>query len=245
VETPKRFEEREVYRRFRFRIIRNVGSRCELCGIKMPLKLVYKKDRSIFSELALVPENVSVVCQKCLSGAWPGSSFDGFRSFYDRPEWKRMRERVITTHGTFCRHCNREPDNPSDIHIDHIKPRSIYPELSFSFGNLQPLCADCNLGKGATDFESTVGGSLIDQYLTRIRARAKTTEHRYLIGIRNHISNGPEIDSLIRYIDFRHAVREYYSRPDSLERLLNSVEGDIKTLETPMGMNFDLFAATP
>jgi hypothetical protein len=37
-------------------------------------------------------------------------------------------------------------------HIDHIKPRSKYPELELDEDNLQVLCKDCNYGKGA-EFE--------------------------------------------------------------------------------------------
>ncbi len=35
----------------------------------------------------------------------------------------------------------------NEIHVDHIKPRSVYPELSCSPLNLQLLCPDCNIGK--------------------------------------------------------------------------------------------------
>jgi 5-methylcytosine-specific restriction endonuclease McrA len=37
------------------------------------------------------------------------------------------------------------------IHIDHILPRSKYPELSLVFDNLQVLCESCNLGKSNKD----------------------------------------------------------------------------------------------
>jgi len=37
------------------------------------------------------------------------------------------------------------------MHIDHIKPRSKYPELTFVFENLQVLCEDCNVGKSNLD----------------------------------------------------------------------------------------------
>ena len=243
METPKRFEEREVYRRFRYRMIRKAGSRCELCGSKKPLELVHVKDRSIFSELALTPDNGRVICQNCLSDEWPGSSLGGFKSFYERPEWKRARERVISNHGMTCRHCHRVPDNPSQVHVDHIRPRYVYPELSFNLGNLQPLCADCNLGKGAAVFENTLASSLVDQHLVRIQAQAKAIECRFLRGIRQHISNGPKIDNLIRYIDFRYAVKEAYAHPSRLQGLLASVDRDIKLLETRVGDNFDLFTA--
>jgi hypothetical protein len=33
------------------------------------------------------------------------------------------------------------------MHVDHIKPRSKYPDLELSRQNLQVLCEDCNLGK--------------------------------------------------------------------------------------------------
>jgi len=37
------------------------------------------------------------------------------------------------------------------LHVDHIKPRSKYPELSLTFSNLQILCEDCNFGKSNID----------------------------------------------------------------------------------------------
>jgi 5-methylcytosine-specific restriction endonuclease McrA len=37
------------------------------------------------------------------------------------------------------------------IHIDHIKPRSKYPELELEFDNLQVLCATCNVKKSNID----------------------------------------------------------------------------------------------
>ncbi len=37
------------------------------------------------------------------------------------------------------------------LHVDHIKPRSKYPDLALDINNLQILCESCNLGKGAWD----------------------------------------------------------------------------------------------
>ncbi|MCA1806720.1 MAG: HNH endonuclease [Actinobacteria bacterium] len=39
-----------------------------------------------------------------------------------------------------------------NIHVDHIKPRSAYPGLSFDEDNLQVLCQSCNSRKGAIRF---------------------------------------------------------------------------------------------
>lgn len=38
-----------------------------------------------------------------------------------------------------------------ELHVDHIKPRAEFPELSLVKENLQVLCVDCNMGKGAWD----------------------------------------------------------------------------------------------
>jgi 5-methylcytosine-specific restriction endonuclease McrA len=41
------------------------------------------------------------------------------------------------------------------MHIDHIKPKSKFPDLALTEENLQILCRDCNLGKSNrfnTDF---------------------------------------------------------------------------------------------
>ena len=57
--------------------------------------------------------------------------------------------KAIEKYGSRCMACGRGPKNGAVIHVDHIKPRSIYPELALSFSNLQILCEDCNLGKMA------------------------------------------------------------------------------------------------
>jgi hypothetical protein len=47
------------------------------------------------------------------------------------------------------------------IHVDHIKPRSSYPELELDIKNLQVLCRDCNLGKSNTcETDLRIGHSL-------------------------------------------------------------------------------------
>jgi 5-methylcytosine-specific restriction endonuclease McrA len=48
--------------------------------------------------------------------------------------------------------CGRRAGNGVVIHVDHIKPRSLYPELALEFSNLQVLCMDCNQGKSNRDF---------------------------------------------------------------------------------------------
>ena len=68
--------------------------------------------------------------------------------FYTYPAWLDLRYKVLAKGPRVCALCG-SPEKP--LHVDHIKPRSKYPELSLSLDNLQILCASCNLGKGADD----------------------------------------------------------------------------------------------
>ena len=68
--------------------------------------------------------------------------------FYVSKEWRTVRYRVIKKHGGSCMACGRSKKvHGIVIHVDHIKPRSIYPDLALTYDNLQLLCEDCNLGK--------------------------------------------------------------------------------------------------
>lgn len=81
-------------------------------------------------------------------------TFRGKRTedFYDSKAWKELRYKVIKECGAKCNCCGRTPkEHKITIHIDHIKPRSKYPELELKKDNLQALCEDCNLGKGNLD----------------------------------------------------------------------------------------------
>lgn len=72
-------------------------------------------------------------------------------SFFDSDEWKAIRYRALRHYGRKCMCCGAENSDGKKMHVDHIKPRSKYPELALTFSNLQVLCEDCNIGKGATD----------------------------------------------------------------------------------------------
>lgn len=68
-------------------------------------------------------------------------------SFYESREWRELRYRVLTKYGWKCMGCGRTRKDGVILHVDHIKPRSKYPELELDENNLQVLCADCNIGK--------------------------------------------------------------------------------------------------
>ena len=67
--------------------------------------------------------------------------------FYSTREWRSIRYDVIRSSDGKCKECGRSRADGIIIHIDHIKPRSKFPELELLFANLQVLCEDCNIGK--------------------------------------------------------------------------------------------------
>jgi len=72
-------------------------------------------------------------------------------SFYDTAAWQNLRYRVLRTQGGCCQCCGVRGNGANPLQVDHIKPRSKYPELELEIENLQVLCRDCNLGKGTWD----------------------------------------------------------------------------------------------
>ena len=73
------------------------------------------------------------------------------RTFYSSPEWQRLRWQVIQEEGKRCFVCRVSIKNPSDITVDHIRPRSRYPKLALVRSNLQVLCRSCNSSKGTSE----------------------------------------------------------------------------------------------
>jgi 5-methylcytosine-specific restriction endonuclease McrA len=72
---------------------------------------------------------------------------DRSKGFYMSDEWRALRYQVLKKFGATCQCCGATPKTGRQVHVDHIKPRSKYPELELEFSNLQVLCEDCNLGK--------------------------------------------------------------------------------------------------
>lgn len=68
-----------------------------------------------------------------------------FKGFYERWEWKRLRDLVIKQDGPECVFCGSD----QEPNVDHKLPVSSYPELALTRSNLQVLCGPCNMRKGA------------------------------------------------------------------------------------------------
>ncbi|MFA5049341.1 MAG: HNH endonuclease [Patescibacteria group bacterium] len=74
------------------------------------------------------------------------------QEFYMSEEWRSLRYNILKKYKGCCCLCGRSYQKHGVvIHVDHIKPRSKYPELELDENNLQLLCEDCNLGKSNKD----------------------------------------------------------------------------------------------
>jgi hypothetical protein len=63
-------------------------------------------------------------------------------------KWRQVRFEALRLSNGACCLCGARAKDGAVLHVDHIKPKSLHPELAFDVDNLQVLCADCNLGKG-------------------------------------------------------------------------------------------------
>lgn len=70
------------------------------------------------------------------------------KRFYQSSEWRLLRQQIIKDKGNICSECKRPINNPNDITVDHIFPRSKYAELALNRENMQVLCRSCNSKKG-------------------------------------------------------------------------------------------------
>ena len=73
-------------------------------------------------------------------------------AFYESLEWQRVRYEALKRHGGRCQCCGLRWRPEAPLHVDHIKPRSRFPDLALEVSNLQVLCGPCNRGKGASDY---------------------------------------------------------------------------------------------
>lgn len=76
--------------------------------------------------------------------------------FYRSPEWRQTRSMFwriadyVTNYKPACMYCGNicDPASREHSHVDHLKPRSKYPELALNLDNLGPACSHCNPAKG-------------------------------------------------------------------------------------------------
>ncbi len=72
------------------------------------------------------------------------------REFEDLGIAAAIRQEVIEAYDYRCAGCRRQFSQHRRkplLHVDHIKPRSLYPHLLYVKSNLQVLCRSCNVHK--------------------------------------------------------------------------------------------------
>ena len=73
------------------------------------------------------------------------------KDIHNAKTWNKLRYMVLKRDGGKCCLCGRGASDGVKLHIDHIKPASLYPELYYDPNNLQTLCDECNYGKSDGD----------------------------------------------------------------------------------------------
>lgn len=81
----------------------------------------------------------------------PAAANPASDAFLQTYEWRRVRMQVLKRDGAMCACCGASRDTGAVMHVDHIKPRKLFPHLALDLGNLQVLCHECNHGKGNWD----------------------------------------------------------------------------------------------
>jgi len=65
-------------------------------------------------------------------------------SFYKSMDWIKIRSKALKRDNYTCRFCSLPIKGKGLAYVDHIKPRKLYPALSFELSNLQSLCGTCH-----------------------------------------------------------------------------------------------------
>jgi 5-methylcytosine-specific restriction endonuclease McrA len=71
--------------------------------------------------------------------------------FFLSDQWIKLRYATLSQRGNNCECCGRSWSVGNPLQVDHIKPRSIFPDLALEPSNLQILCRECNIGKSNID----------------------------------------------------------------------------------------------
>ena len=94
------------------------------------------------------PPSASMISEVLQSEYVTRQAVCGFsdKHFFKSREWKETRLACLSAYRK-CKLCGRTTLEGAVLHVDHIKPRSLFPHLSLEPSNLQVLCSDCNVAK--------------------------------------------------------------------------------------------------
>ena len=125
---------------------------CMIVGIwPMNANLSQKKAFELVQEFAFSDAVNSVIAEQTKKRKKRKMVASASGDFYRTREWVELRYRVLKAANGKCECCGASASNGVSLHVDHIKPRSLYPELALEFSNMQVLCEPCNMGKSNKD----------------------------------------------------------------------------------------------
>ncbi len=110
--------------------------------LQSKLRAVKVRKQIAQNELERQKEVIREKVQNILSDDY--TSFVLSERFYTSTDWRRVRERILKTHKNLCVKCGTR----HNLSVDHILPRSKYPEKALDPANTQILCVSCNSSKG-------------------------------------------------------------------------------------------------
>ncbi len=73
--------------------------------------------------------------------------FKKYDDLLNDPHWQELRKSIFNIYPNMCFKC----ESTDNLQVDHVKPRSKYPDLTYEFSNLQILCDVCNRAKSDID----------------------------------------------------------------------------------------------
>lgn len=71
--------------------------------------------------------------------------------FSNRYKHPQIKEKLLECSYNKCAYCESFTLLTSPMHVEHYKPKSLYPNLAYDWNNLLPSCPLCNNGKGDLD----------------------------------------------------------------------------------------------
>lgn len=122
--------------------------------------------------LAMAGKSASQIAQQ--QAKWEPKAIDGGdEAFLLSYEWRRIRMQALKKYGARCQCCGATASDGVRLHVDHIKPRKLFPALALDIENLQVLCEECNHGKGnwdMTDWRNSIyhDNKDLDEYRKQI-----------------------------------------------------------------------------
>lgn len=141
----------DVYRRARIKIFKYLKSKGISCGRhKVP------QHEIIYEFITLIGHNIENPTKNSIKD-WVVENYKKQeieelkkveQGFYLSIEWLKLRKQVLSMYDRKCMCCG----STEYIHVDHIKPRSLFKELELDINNMQLLCRSCNTRKSNRDF---------------------------------------------------------------------------------------------